>query len=115
LNADDTPDLIATLSYRGCGLWADLVQVVFLLSDGAGGYVTHTHETYDWDDNGIVDLNGNGRVGWIQTEFEQVAGADGRDHSFWVHKLWRIEKTSMTEDTGFKPRRRAYRILFRIL
>ncbi len=111
LNAGDTPDLIAKISYRGCGLWADLVQVVFLLSDGAGGYVMHTHETYDWDDNDIVDFNGDGRIGWMQTNFEQVADPDGRDHSFWLHKLWRIEKTNMTEDTGFIPRRRAYRIL----
>ncbi len=100
-----------TLSYRSCGLWADLVQVVFLLSDGAGGYAMHSHETYDWDANNIVDLNGDGRVGWMQTEFEQVVGPDGRDHSFWVHKLWRIEKSRITEDAGFKPHRRAYRIL----
>ena len=68
-------------------------------------------ETLDWDANDIVDLNGDGRVEWMQTDFEQVAGADGRDHSFWVHKSWRIEKTSMIEDSGFKSRRRAYRIL----
>jgi hypothetical protein len=111
LNADDTPDLIATLSYRGCGLWADLVQVVFLLSDGAGGYVMHPKETLDWDANDIVDLNSDGHFGWVQTEFEQVADADRHYHSFWVHKLWRIEKTSMAEDTSFKPRRHAYRIL----
>ncbi len=111
LNSDDTPDLIATLSYRGCGLWADLVQVVILLSDVAGGFVMHTQETLDWDDNDIVDLNGDGTVGWIQTELDQVAGADLHYHSFWVHKLWRIEKTSMTQDTSFIPRRRAYRIL----
>lgn len=111
LNADDIPDLIATLSYGGCGLWADLIQVVFLISDGDGGYMMHTHETLDWDANDIVDFNCDGRVGWVQTELQQVPGADGRDHSFWVHKLWRIEKTSMIEDKGFKPRRRAYRIL----
>ena len=75
------------------------------------GYVIQIQETLDWDANDIVDLNGDGRVGWMQTNFEQVAGADGRDHSFWVHKLWRIEKTSMTEDPSFIPRRRAYRIL----
>lgn len=111
LNSDDTPDIIATLSYRGCGLWADLVQVDFLLSDDAGGYVLHTLETYDWDDNDILDLAGDGHVGWMQTNFEQVVGADGRDHSFWVHKLWRFEKTNITEDTSFIPRHRAYRIL----
>jgi hypothetical protein len=44
----------------------------------------------------------------VQTKLQQVPGADGRDHSFWVHKLWRIEKTSMTEHNGFKPRRRAF-------
>jgi len=85
LNADDVPDLIATLSYGGCGLWADLIQVVFLISDGGGGYEMHTHETLDWDENDIVDLAGDGHVGWVQTELQQVAGADGRDHSFWVH------------------------------
>jgi hypothetical protein len=111
LNVDDVPDLIATSSYGGCGLWADLIQVVFLISDGDGGYVMHSHETLDWDANDIVDLNRDGRVGWVQTELQQVPGADGRGHSFWVQKLWRIEKTSMTEDTGFIPRRRAYRIL----
>ncbi len=111
LNSDDMPDLIATLSHRGCGLWADLVQVVFLLSDGAGGYAMHIEETLDWDDNDIVDFNGDGRVGWMQTELKQVVGADRHYHSFWVHKLWRIEITNMTEDTGFIPRRRAYRIL----
>lgn len=62
LNSDDTPDLIATLSYRGCGLWADLVQVVFLLSNGAGGYVMHTKETLDWDASVIVDLHGDGKA-----------------------------------------------------
>ena len=111
LNADDGPDLIATLSYGGCGLWADLIQVVFLISDGDVGYVMHTHETLDWDANDIVDLAGDGRVGWVQTELQQVPGVDGRDHSYWVHKLWRIEKTSISEDAGFKERRRAYRIL----
>ena len=65
-----------------------------------------THETLHWDANDIVEING--RVGWVQTKLQQVPGADGRDHSFWVHKLWRIEKTSMTEHNGFKPRRRAF-------
>jgi hypothetical protein len=68
-----------------------------------------TQETLDWDANDIVEING--RVGWVQTELQQVAGAVRHYHSFWVHKLWLIEKTSMTEDTSFKPRRRAYRIL----
>jgi len=76
-----------------------------------GAYAMVSKETYDWDANDIVDFNSDGKTQWIQTEFEQVAGPDGRDHSFWVHKLWRIEKISMTENAGFKERRRAYRIL----
>jgi hypothetical protein len=45
----------------------------------------------DWDGNDSVVLNDDGQVGWIQMELLQVAGADRYYHSFWVHKLWRID------------------------
>jgi hypothetical protein len=105
-----------------CG-WAEAVAATKAKRSGNGalflavrcpwvkhsGDVIRIQETLNKDSNDIVEFNG--RVGWVQTELDQVVGGDRHYYSFWVHKSWRIEKTSMIEDSGFKSRRRAYRIL----
>ena len=97
LNEDDTPDLIVTLSYMGCGLMADNTQLVFLLSD-AKGYQMRSAETYDWDSGDIVDYYRDGRVQWVQTLLEQPEDAAGRTQSYWVHHLWAFRGTELRHD-----------------
>ena len=35
---------------------------------------------------------------WLQTEFVSAEGKDGKSHSFWVERQWRILGTRLTLD-----------------
>jgi hypothetical protein len=90
LNGDNVPDYIVTRSYLGCGLAADITQVLFLLSKSRGAYVLVSHDTYDWGPEDLVDLGGDGIVRWVETQLEQTEANKGWPQSYWVHTLWRV-------------------------
>ncbi len=98
LNADAATDYVVTLSYMGCGLAADLTQVVFLLSDPKGGYRMIARDTYDWAPEDLVDLRDDGTVQWVETKLEQNEDTKGRARSFWVHTLWRISGVELVKE-----------------
>lgn len=89
LNADAAPDFIVTRSYLGCGLAADITQVMFVLSQPDGKYSLAAHDTYDWGPEDIVDL-GDGKARWVETQLQQTEDTQGRQQSFWVHTLCRV-------------------------
>lgn len=41
---------------------------------------------------------------WMQTEFIQAEGKDGKSHSFWVHRMWEITGTRLKAVDQFKAR-----------
>ena len=91
LNADKKPDFIVTRSYLGCGLAADITQVMFVLSTPGGAYRLTAHDSYDWGLDDIIELGGDGMVRWVETQLEQTEDAKGRPQTFWVHTLWRVD------------------------
>jgi hypothetical protein len=91
LNADKKPDFIVTRSYLGCGLAADITQVMFVLSTPGGAYRLTAHDSYDWGIDDIIELGGDGMVRWVETQLEQTEDAKGRPQTFWVHTLWRVD------------------------
>jgi len=98
LNADAETDFIVTRSYLGCGLAADITQVIFLLSTPGGGYVLVSHDTYDWGPEDLVDLGGDGKARWVETQLEQTENNKGRPQSYWVHTLWKINGIKLLKE-----------------
>jgi len=98
LNGDNVPDYIVTRSYLGCGLAADITQVLFLLSKSRGAYVLVSHDTYDWGPEDLVDLGGDGIVRWVETQLEQTEANKGWPQSYWVHTLWRVDAQEVVRE-----------------
>jgi hypothetical protein len=105
LNADNAADFIVTRSYLGCGLAADITQLMFVLSQPDGKCSLEAHDTYDWGPEDIVDLGGDGKVRWVETQLEQTEDAKGRPQSFWVHALWRVEGGEVVREREVARRR----------
>lgn len=105
LNADAAPDFVVTRSYLGCGLAADITQVIFMLSLPDGKYSVEAHDTYDWGPEDIVDLGGDGKVRWVETQLGQTEDAKGRPQSFWVHTLWRVDGEAVVRERELGRRR----------
>lgn len=105
LNADAAPDFIVTRSYLGCGLAADITQVMFVLSQPDGKYSLAAHDTYDWGPEDIVDQGGDGKVRWVETQLEQTEDPKGRPQCYWVHTLWRIEGGEVMRERELGRRR----------
>ena len=97
LNADSAPDYIVTRSYSGCGLAADISQVLFLLSKPSEGYVLVAKASYDWGADDIVALGVDTKCRWVETQLEQNEDNKGRPQSFWVHTLWRISGVELVK------------------
>jgi hypothetical protein len=91
LNADAETDFIVTRSYLGCGLAAEITQVLLFLSKPGEGYVLVARDTYDWDPDDIVEMGGDGKLRWVETQLEQTENYKGRPQSYWVHTLWRVD------------------------
>jgi hypothetical protein len=98
LNGDNVPDYIVTRSYLGCGLAADITQVLFLLSKSRGAYVLVSHDTYDWGPEDLVDLGGDGKLRWVETQLDQTEDDKGRPQSYWVHTLWKISGVDLVKE-----------------
>jgi hypothetical protein len=103
LNADNVTDFIVTRSYLGCGLAADITQVMFVLSRPDGKYSLEAHDTYDWGPEDIVDLGDGAR--WVETQLQQTEDPQGSPQSFWVHTLWRVEGGEVVRDRELARRR----------
>lgn len=89
LTSDDDghQDFIIRTAHNGNGLAAYISFAHFFLR-------THNHcrtfdaISYTLDANDFVDLDNDGRVEWIQTEFIRgVAGKDKKVHNYWVMNL----------------------------
>ena len=104
LNADNATDFIVTRSYLGCGLAADITQVIFMLSLPDGKYSLEAHDTYDWGPDDLVDL-GDGKARWVETQLEQTEDGKGRPQSYWGHTLWRVEGVSVVRERELAFRR----------
>jgi hypothetical protein len=98
LNADAETDFIVTRSYLGCGLAADITQVLLFLSKPGGGHVLVANETYDWGPDDIVQLVGDGKVRWVQTQLEQTEDNKGQPQSYWVYTLWKISGVELVKE-----------------
>jgi hypothetical protein len=98
LNADAETDFIVTRSYMGCGLAADITQVLLFLSKPGEGYVLVANDTYDWGPDDIVELGGDGKLRWVKTQLEQTEDSKGRPRSYWVHTLWKISGVGLVKE-----------------
>ena len=98
LNADAETDFIVTRSYLGCGLAADITQVLLFLSKPGEGYVLVANDTYDWGPDDIVELGGDGKLRWVETQLEQTENYKGRPQSYWVHTLWKISGVELVKE-----------------
>ena len=98
LNADAETDFIVTRSYLGCGLAADITQVLLFLSKPGEGYVLVANDTYDWGPDDIVELGGDGKLRWVKTQLEQTEDGKGRPQSYWVHTLWKISGVELVKE-----------------
>jgi hypothetical protein len=98
LNGDNVPDFIVTRSYLGCGLAADITQVLLFLSKPGEGYVLVANDTYDWGPDDIVELGGDGKLRWVETQLEQTENYKGRPQSYWVHTLWRVDAQEVVRE-----------------
>ncbi len=84
---DGHQDIVIATANPGNGLAACLCFARFFLHTN-GTYRTSDAISYNLDDNDFVDLNNDGRLEWIQTEFIYgVAGRDGKAHNYWVMNL----------------------------
>jgi len=104
LNTDAAPDFVVTRSYMGCGLAADITQVIFVLSQPDGKYSLEAHDTYDWGPEDIVDLGGDGKTRWVETQLEQTEDPKG-PQSYWVHNLWRVDGGKVVREREVARRR----------
>jgi hypothetical protein len=98
LNGDNVPDFIVTRSYLGCGLAADITQVLLFLSKPGEGHVLVANDTYDWGPDDIVELGGDGKLRWVETKLEQTEDSKGRPQSYWVHTLWRVDAQEVVRE-----------------
>lgn len=103
LNGDDRADLVFELSAQGTGLAAELSTVVLLMSY-KNEYIAVTTDTYQFAPQNFVVVPPDAGVQWIQTSFTQANGKDGKGHSFWVHRLWRIMPDGLELNATFVPR-----------
>lgn len=103
LNGDERADLVVELSARGNGLAAELSTVVILLSH-ENTYTAVAVETYQFAPQNFVVIAPELGVQWVQTSFAQAKGRDDKDHSFWLHRLWRIMPDGVELNTTFTPR-----------
>lgn len=93
LTSKDNPqkDVIIGTANPGNGLGASVSFVCFFLRS-KDACTTVDAMTYDLDGNDFVDLNKDGQVEWIQTEFiHGCAGRDGKTHNYWVQNLIRFQ------------------------
>jgi len=98
MNGDNVPDFIVTRSYLGCGLAADITQVLLFLSKPGEGHVLVANDTYDWGPDDIVELGGDGKLRWVETKLEQTEDSKGRPQSYWVHTLWRVDAQEVVRE-----------------
>ncbi|UCD52799.1 MAG: VCBS repeat-containing protein, partial [Phycisphaerales bacterium] len=84
---DGHQDVVIATANPGNGLAASISFACFFLHT-QGTYRTMDAISYNLNDNDFVDLNNDGRLEWIQTEFiSDVAGRDGKAHNYWVMNL----------------------------
>jgi hypothetical protein len=80
-------------------------QTVFFFLRSKSGYTTAHGETCRLDANDFVDLNEDGQVEWIQTEFIRgCVGRDGKAHNYWVSNLIQFRDGRPTLANGIDER-----------
>ena len=84
---DGYPDIVISTANPGNGLAACMSFAYFFLHTN-GTYRTVDAISYNLRGNDFIDLNNDGRLEWIQTEFIRgAAGRDGKAHNYWVMNL----------------------------
>ena len=105
LNGDGRDDYILRYDPHGCGL-AGIGQTITLVLSGKDGHRSHELYQLGFDTDSLVQFKPNGPWHWVVTEMVGVPSGestDGRNHSFWVYRLFRIERDSLKgEPDGFE-------------
>ena len=97
INGDQTPDYILRYDPHGCGL-AAIGQSVILVLSSSNGHRSHELYQFGFAHDSLVQFKPGGPWHWVVTETVYpgaAASKDGRDHSFWVYRLFRIEGDSL--------------------
>lgn len=105
LNGDGVPDYILRYDPHGCGL-AAIGQTVTLVLSGRHGHRSHELYQFGFGPDSLVRFKPDGPLHWVVTDMVQPGAKvsqDGREHSFWVYRLFRIEGDSLkAEPVGFE-------------
>jgi hypothetical protein len=97
LNGDEVPDYILRYDPHGCGL-AAIGQTVALVLSGKRGHRSHELYQFGFGPDSLVQFKRNGPWHWVVNDLVQPgaeASKDGREHSYWVYRLFRIEGDSL--------------------
>jgi hypothetical protein len=97
INGDEIPDYILRYDPHGCGL-AAIGQTVVLVLSGKNGHRSHELYQLGFAHDSLVRFKPGGSWHWVVAEVVYpgaAASKDGREHSFWVYRLFRIEGDSL--------------------
>jgi hypothetical protein len=88
-NGDGKPDFVAIKPGSGCGLAAENCTGIFAFSDGNGYRFTRI-STMGLGPHDLVLDPETKSFRLIQTSFRQAQCSDGKTHSFWVHRFFKL-------------------------
>lgn len=107
LKHDQVPDYVLRYDRHGCGLGA-IGQTVILILSGKNGHRSHELYQLGFAEDNLVQFKPKGPWHWIVTHLVRTgygAARDGKAHSVWVYRLFRIEgdelKPEPVGDHGF--------------
>lgn len=103
LNGDGIPDYILRYDPHGNGL-AAIGQEVALILSGGTGHRSHRLHQFGFAENSLVQFHRDGPWHWVVCDLvrtDSKDSKDGREHSFWVYRLFRVVGDSlMAEPEG---------------
>lgn len=103
LNGDGKPDFVAVKPGSGCGLAAEYCTGVFAFSDDSDYRFTRISTMGLGPHSLVMDPQTKG-FRLIHTSFRQGESTDGRTHSFWVHRFYKLDENfRFQRDESFSP------------
>jgi hypothetical protein len=96
-NGDGKPDFVAVKPGSGCGLASQYCTGVFAFSND-NDYSFTRIETMGLGPHHLVLDPGTKKFRLIHASFRQGESTDGRTHSFWVHRFYKLDNLRFERD-----------------